>query len=129
MQQGVELVAAQAAGVGEARREFVAPGLGQVERRRGLHERLEGRRGAAHVGRRAEDDGVGVVQPLPVLVYLFDRDQLAGAAKVPFHATGHGFGHDPGVPVATVIDHHHVAHWSVLCGSEPARESAASVTA
>jgi hypothetical protein len=33
---------------------------------------------------------------------------------VPFHALGHGFGHDPGVPVATVIDHHYVAHSGIL---------------
>jgi hypothetical protein len=45
-----------------------------------------------------------------VIVHFFDRNQPTDATQVPFHTLAHGLGHDPGVPVATVIDNHHVAH-------------------
>jgi hypothetical protein len=58
--QGVALVAREAVRVGEARGQLVLPGAGEEHAGGGVGEHFEHARDVAHVGRRAEDHGVGL---------------------------------------------------------------------
>ncbi|MNT12887.1 hypothetical protein D3C72_1478340 [compost metagenome] len=105
LQRG-QLVAGARSRVGEAGCDLVGPlaALGKDIARGGVHKALELCRGAAHVGRRAEDDGVHLFQRVPVLVDVLDRDQQAFSACDIAGAARNGLGLLGGVAVAAVVD-------------------------
>ncbi|SPA56946.1 protein of unknown function [Cupriavidus taiwanensis] len=101
-----QLVAGARGRVGKAGGDLVGPlaALGEHVARGRVHEALELGRGAAHVGRRAEDDGIDLFQGIPVLVDVLDRDQQAFGARDAAGAARDGLGLAGGVAVAAVVD-------------------------
>jgi hypothetical protein len=98
----VQLVAVDARAVGEAAEQLVAPRAFEPRLRRGVGEFLELPAGAAHVGRRAEQDRVGRGKRAPRVVgdvsVGVDRDQHGA------RAVGDGLCHPFGMAVAGVVD-------------------------
>ena len=120
---GVLLVAVLAGGVGEAGGDLVFPGAHVPGAGAVLHELFEDRAGRAHVGRTAEDDGVGLHEGLPlraVLLVLARTVEAAGLVQADLGAldgrgaAGDRLGLHLRVPVSAVVDDRDLGHGGEL---------------
>ncbi|MNR05820.1 hypothetical protein D3C85_1218680 [compost metagenome] len=104
--QRIQLVTGARGRVGEAGGHLVLPGAGgEHGLRRRVHERLELRRGATHIGGRAEDDRVDRFQVLPVRVDLLHGNQHAPYPHDTACARVHGFRLSARVAISAVVHH------------------------
>ena len=102
-EEGRQFIATLGPGVGESRRHLVPPRAVLASPSRAFGERLEAGRDVPHVGRAAEDDAVGAVECVPILIGdAVDDDHTHVGPGFPC-AFGDGVGEYCGVTKARMV--------------------------